>query len=242
MSTFDYFKSLEEIATGFAHEVKNSLWLIRVNIELLELYNNKSWNKKSYNMMCHEIERINNLLLSFIKFAKPEEKTGNNNESSFSLKMMIQELLDTYKVLYQDIDFIFTCESIEINVFGDIDKIRQVIVNILKNAIESIEENYSEDNHFEKRSIERKGTIEVSISLNGEYAVLSILDSGNGLSEQDTEKVFRPFYTTKSGGSGLGLYLCKSIIEEHNGDIDITSKMAKGCLVTIKLPNLSNDV
>lgn len=245
MSAFDYSNPLVEIATGLAHEVKNPLSLISVSIDLLELYDNKSRHEKSYNMMRREIERINNLLLSFIELAKSEGKIGLHIES-FSLKVMLYELLDIYKELYQTVDFIFTCETNEINVFGDVVKMRQVIVNILKNAIESIEENLIENSsiqeyHFEKKTIEKKGTIRMDISQNRKYVVLSISDSGKGISEQDTERVFRPFYTTKSGGSGLGLYLCKLIIEEHNGDLDITGKLGEGSLVTIKLPNPSSD-
>lgn len=247
MSTFDYYKTMEDISVGLAHEIKNPLSIILANIDLLELYEDSTKNKKGYTMIRSEIYRINSLLMNFTRFSKPD--SGNYSDyNSFPLSLIIKDLMGIYQKLYPNVEFKYTSDSTEIDVLGNPNTIRQVITNILKNSIEAlsdefIEEEFAENNFIQKalsfdKSKEKIISIDISNSMQGEYTILKISDNGTGINDEDLDKLFKPFHTNKIGGSGLGLFFCKSIISEHNGTIEIVNNIEGGCIVTIKLPNI----
>jgi signal transduction histidine kinase len=108
----------------------------------------------------------------------------------------------------------------------DREQIKQVLLNILLNAVDATPEN---------------GTISVStrpLTRNGYlgYVQVTIADTGKGISEEDLEKVFTPFYTTKHTGSGLGLSISHQIVQEHQGTIEVESKQNVGTTFRINLP------
>lgn len=220
MSTYEYFKTMEEIAASLAHEVKNPLSLVKANLDLLELSDMQKSHAKSYKIMRREIERINDLLLDFIQFAKP----ADDYKTIFSLNAVLYDLIDSLILVHTNIDFVFNRSSnFKFNLLGDEDKIRRVILNVLKNAAEAIEGNEG-------------GIINVNLAESDGFIVLTVSDNGKGITPEEQEKICSPFYTTKHGGSGLGLYISRSIVDEHGGNFEITGKEDGGCLVTIKLP------
>jgi signal transduction histidine kinase len=111
-------------------------------------------------------------------------------------------------------------EDIELNVDGI--KIRQVFANVLKNAIEAI-------NHDE-------GRILINLYNHDSYACIEFIDNGIGISKENLEKMYHPFFTTKPDGIGLGMAIVKKIVDLHKGDIDIKSKPGEGTKVKIILP------
>lgn len=223
MAIYDYNKSIEQIAASLAHEVKNPLSLVRANIDLLELTDVEIKHKKNYRIMRQEIEKINDLLLDFIQLTKPvERKFGDIHIIS-----VILDIIDTVKVTYSEkVDFIlnFLCNiENDLIVCGDEDQIRRVFLNIIKNAYEAIE---------------TKGIIKINISEESGFVKLVFEDNGKGMDKDELKKINTPFYTTKEGGSGLGLYISRSTVESHGGKFDITGESEKGCVVTIMLPVL----
>ncbi len=113
------------------------------------------------------------------------------------------------------------------SIYCDAEKIEIVFVNLLTNAIQAIGEN--------------EGSVDISISENSDpkYLEINIQDSGCGIPSSLSEKLFEPFFTTKQTGTGLGLVSCKSIVEEHGGQIGITSIFGKGTTITLRLPKES---
>ena len=101
------------------------------------------------------------------------------------------------------------------------DQLKQVILNIAKNGFEAME-------------VGKK--LRIHIHHENEWAKIMIIDTGQGLNEKDINKVFDPFYTSKKEGTGLGLFVCKRIIESFNGTIKFPSKPQNGTTVTISLP------
>lgn len=228
MSTYEYFKTMEEIAAGLAHEVKNPLSLVKANLDLLELGDLQKRHEKNYKIMHREIERINNLLLDFIQFAKPMD----DYKTVFSLNDVLYDLVDSLILTHTDIEFIFPHNYRDFSVFGDEDKIRRVILNVLKNAVEAI----SAVDTADGEEGEISGVVEVKLSETDGFIVLEVLDNGKGITADEQKRVCNPFYTTKQDGSGLGLYLSRSIIEEHGGKFEIAGKEGGGCVVRIELP------
>jgi len=111
-------------------------------------------------------------------------------------------------------------------VFSYKGKLDQVITNLIKNAVEAIEE----------KSVLKDELLFVKTSLQSDKLIIRIKDTGVGMTEETKEKVFNKFYTTKAGGTGLGLSVCKKIIEDHKGRIHIESERGKGTEFIVELP------
>jgi signal transduction histidine kinase len=119
-----------------------------------------------------------------------------------------------------DIEF---AEKIEMPIYASVDedRLRQVIWNLLKNAVDSLK---------------GEGAISVNAWLDENYAFIEISDTGDGIREQDIERIFYPFYTTKKEGTGLGLAIAYRIVDEHHGNIDVKSVEGEGTTFVIDIP------
>jgi signal transduction histidine kinase len=103
----------------------------------------------------------------------------------------------------------------------DSDQIHQVMLNLLLNALQAINQN---------------GKITVSLESVGDTAVVQVTDNGRGIAPENLPNIFRPFYTTKGDGTGLGLSLARRIVEDHQGRIDVSSTVGKGTTFAVILP------
>ena len=214
-----FSQSVEQMAAGLAHEVKNPLSLVRANIDLLEKYDNESSHAGNYRIMRHEIDRINELLLDFIQFTKPLEL----GMKKLRPQELIYDVCSAFKESYAcnfGFELNYQDEALYIN--GDESKLRRVFTNIIKNAVEAQREITPE--------------ITVSLSTDNGFIKITVADNGPGMDEETLRNINDPFYTTKPGGSGLGLSIVGSIIDQHDGVFDIASKPGEGCTVTIMLP------
>ncbi|NLE05273.1 MAG: HAMP domain-containing histidine kinase, partial [Crenarchaeota archaeon] len=113
--------------------------------------------------------------------------------------------------------------KIEKNLFVaiDFDKMKRVCVNLIRNAIDAMPNG---------------GKLEIKSQQKNQAVMLSFIDSGTGIPKATLDKLWTPFFTTKSKGIGLGLAICKRIVEAHEGKISIKSKLGKGTTFTITLP------
>jgi len=109
----------------------------------------------------------------------------------------------------------------------DSDQIHQVLLNLLLNAVQAINGLPSSD---------RAGTVRVQIGSKNELACVTVSDTGRGIPEAQLPQIFRPFYTTRGNGTGLGLSLARRIVEEHHGAINVTSIVGKGSTFEVLIP------
>jgi signal transduction histidine kinase len=103
----------------------------------------------------------------------------------------------------------------------DSDQIHQVVLNLLLNAVQAID---------------GPGTVNVQIGSHDDCAVVTVSDTGRGMTEQQQAQIFRPFFTTRSNGTGLGLSLVGRIVEEHKGQIEVQSELGQGSTFSVFLP------
>jgi signal transduction histidine kinase len=103
----------------------------------------------------------------------------------------------------------------------DSDQIHQVLLNLLLNALQAIDVN---------------GRIAVTVKTQGTNAIVEVSDNGRGIAPNHLPNIFRPFYTTKGDGTGLGLSLARRIVEDHQGRIDVTSAVGRGTTFAVVLP------
>lgn len=207
-----------QLAAGIAHEIRNPLTSIKGFIQLVHSETNQ--HKDFLEIVLAELERINAIIGEFLVLAKP-------NEVKFK-KMNIQPLLDDVVSL---INSQAMMENVQINLsYGmqlpqivcEENQLKQVFINVLKNAIEAMPGG---------------GVVVVEAHKREDgYITLSFKDQGVGIPEERIPTLGEPFYTTKEKGTGLGLMTCLKIIENHKGDLRISSEVNKGTTIKISLP------
>lgn len=202
-----------------AHEMKNPLAVIRANVQLLELEDKGDEHKRNYDVMYAEIDRINRLILEFIEVSKPKEYQFKKIE----IKEIFREILENIDAELKFKAIILACNICDEDMFvwADRAKIKEVFVNMIKNASEAVENG---------------GKIYVVIFKSDNYINVKIEDNGKGIPEEYIDYIGKPFFTTKKGGSGLGVSISRKIIEDHGGTFSIASVEGEGSSISILLP------
>ncbi len=220
----DRLKMIGQIAAGAAHEIRNPLTSIKGFLQLLkQSCQTKKMDKESQytEVMLDEIERINRLVGEFLMLSKPGDRVHEHVRCSSVLRE-IKPIIESEAHLH-DIIVNYHLEGNEVEVLADREQLKQVILNLCKNGIESM--------------VDRAGhlTIRERINYHEHNVALEIHDQGCGIPPFMVDKVFDPFFTTKESGTGLGLPICKRIINDMGGNIRISSR-GFGTTVTVILP------
>ncbi len=218
-----------KMAAKVAHEVRNPLSSISLNAELLEdeLNSDAPINKKESNAllksMIREIDRVTSLTDEYLQFSRlPESqplKACLNDLIEEMLKLLIQELKQ------KNIKLEHECLAEKLILPLDRSQIRRVLLNIIRNAIESMP---------------KGGTLKIWTEKAEQNATIYITDSGIGIPEDKVKNIFNPFFTTKELGTGLGLAISQQIVSEHFGEIYCESKPGEGTTFRIELPLETN--
>ena len=213
-----------EMARQVAHEIKNPLTPMKLNIQHLQ----RAWYDKNDKLettfekvtkvLIEQIDSLSNLASSFSDFAKmPMERFEVCN---------LVEIVQNSVLLFEkasQVNFTFKTQSKNIRVYTDKEQISRVFNNLIKNAIQAIPE-------------ELIGQIEINITTNQKYVNITVKDNGTGIPEEIKEKVFVPSFSTKSSGMGLGLAISKKILETSNGTIRFETRKDVGTTFYIQLP------
>ncbi|MFD1737436.1 ATP-binding protein [Bacillus salitolerans] len=208
-----------QLAAGIAHEIRNPLTSLKGFLQLIK--SSKVENLDQYlTIMENELDRIDEISSELIVLAKPH----SNTFKTVNLLVLLDEiilLLQTQAVLHNvEIHKKYSKEAFFVHCNEN--QMKQVFVNLVKNAIESINDS---------------GRIDIQVhSYTKEMVEIVISDDGPGMKEEQLERMGEPFYTTKEKGTGLGLMVSYKIIEEHKGKISATSELGLGTRFTIILP------
>lgn len=203
--------SASKIAAGLAHEIRNPLTTIKGFIQLLKPDLEAIGKEEFADVVLEEINRVNSLLSEFLSIFKP----SSSGKSKLSLNTLSRTLGNLFasEAILKEVQLKIEVPDDEVFVWADEKQLKQVALNLLKNAFEAIEE-----------SDAIQGEITIVVNKIGHDAKFSIIDNGTGLNETDAAKIFTPFYTTKEKGTGIGLVICKQIIEEHGGKLKVESE------------------
>ncbi len=227
----DRLAFLGTFATGIAHEVKNPLGGIRGAAQLLSRKVREKGLTEYTDIIVREVDRLNNILEEVLDFANPRRI----NPSPIN----IHEALDTVILLGNNMAQEKAIHIIKIydpslpQVLGDKEHLIQVFLNLIKNSVEAVDKNG--EIMVNTRMLTDFHLVEEGYK-GGKMASVEIKDNGCGISKENMEKIFTPFFTTKAKGSGLGLALSFRIIKEHGGFFKIDSNPGKGTAVSIFLP------
>ena len=222
------FASMGQIAASVAHEISNPLAgiltylkLIRRKLESGEgLQENKDVYKQYLLTMERETERCGHIVKNLLDFARGSDPDLREIQVHRVLEDTL--FLLNFKLLTSDV--LLEKDFGEVpSVLGDFGQLKQVFLNVIINAIEAM------------KTDERVLRIRTRHHQESGSVLVEFQDSGEGIPQKDIHKVFDPFYTTKPGGTGMGLAVLYSILEKHNADINIDSEPGKGTKVTIQL-------
>jgi len=215
-----------QLAASVAHEIRNPLTSIRSTVQyLLEDFDEASPKRELMEGVIAEVDRIDRTVDGLLSLSR-----GTTSEfESVALRAVVQQaiLLVRTQAQNQSVDVAWSPPDTELYVSGDSSQLKQVILNIMINALQAMPNSGRLAIELRSVSGESKGKSKV---------YLSFSDNGCGISASDIEKVFNPFFTTKQGGTGLGLSICYAIAREHDGDLEIQSQIGAGTTVTLKLP------
>lgn len=213
-----------QMAAGLAHEIKNPLTGIKISLDVLaDELELQLEDKELFVRIINEVDRMEKLLKNLLNYARPPQpqfdQVDINQLLSYSLKNAEVATAGDRNITI-DFHSYFSKDLPLVEV--DASQLQQISLNILLNAVDAIE---------------TEGTITVSTHTEGDdHFRIQISDTGRGISEASLKKIFTPFFTTKVKGSGLGLSICKRLIEQHSGTIEVSSHIGKGTSFTMILP------
>lgn len=215
----DTLNILGELAAGIAHEIRNPMTALKGFIQLLESSIGDDYSLY-FQVIKTELQRIDSIINEFLIVAKPQAIKYIQTDIAKIMQETV-DLLTAQAVLY-DVQFKTCFDEKMPEVYCDPNQLKKVFINLIKNAIEVMTDG---------------GFVTVTISPSSDNQIhICIEDEGEGIPEEKVTKLGEPFYTTKEGGTGLGLMVSFKIIEEHGGKIEIKSEVGKGTAFNIYLP------
>jgi signal transduction histidine kinase len=218
--------ALGQLSAGIAHEIRTPLTSIKIFIQSLEKEIELDENQKEdFRIIKKEIDRINENVIRFLNFARPEDPLFQQLNIHELIKESLNLLAAKMKTSSVDLEIslLEVCPPVE----GDPKQLGQVFLNLFLNAIEAM----PRGGVLTVRSILK--TIPES---HEEILQISVDDTGCGIPEKDRPYLFDPFFTTKDAGTGLGLSIVYSIVQKHDGRIELESEMGKGSSFIVSLP------
>jgi signal transduction histidine kinase len=214
-------RALEGVAARLAHEVKNPLAAIKGLSTHMARTAEDQKMKERLAIVASEAERLQEIVDGFLSFSRGLDDLHVATMKPYDIARELSTLLETRAA-----DFGVTLEvrgSRELQLDADSKKLRQALLNLVLNAMQASSKGAAV-------------TIEVAKSCADGNAVLRVIDRGSGMTPEVLDRIRKPYFTTKDGGSGLGIAIARGIIEQHGGTLDFESTRGRGTSAIVRLP------
>ncbi len=217
--------AIGEISASIAHEIRNPLGAIKTSVEILQnSLSLQSEDKELMNIICEESSRLDNIISDFLKFARLDKAQCKETD----VNKLIRETLVLFKGTFGDkIKVKLGLDTVP-KIYADANQLRQVMINMIVNATEAMPWG---------------GVLAISSTTGLRHrwhdermVIIRIQDNGLGIEKEQIKKIFHPFFSSKEKGGGMGLSICDRIVQNHRGEIAVTSRPGKGTVFTLYLP------
>lgn len=212
--------ALGRLVTGLAHELRNPIGIVQATVQLMESDFNYLPGLYEYTSVIKgEVERQNRVIKELLSYGRPSKQVKKEQ----SINLLLEQILVFTEPLMRKHHIQLTLSFSEDlpNVFIDAEKMKQVFVNLILNGVEAMLSG---------------GNFNLATSLEENYVLVELADSGEGIDPENLEQIFYPFFTTKEFGTGLGLSNTKQIVEMHQGKITVDSIKGQGTTFRVYLP------
>ena len=225
------FNALTLLAAGVAHEIGNPLNSLNIHLQLIEREARKLDGAKgaevqeSVEVARAEVSRLDSIITQFLRAIRPTRPhlrpENVNSIVEEAVRFFALEIKDRDIVVEQELRSDLPLLQL------DRDQMKQAFYNVIKNSFEAMK---------------ARGILRIRTDLDDSHVIVRFTDSGGGMTAENLSRVFEPYFTTKTSGSGLGLLIVRRIVREHGGELSIESSAGKGLTVTIRLPHVDRRV
>lgn len=210
-------KEIKNSLFKLTHEIKNPIAVCKGYLDMLDIDDYDKLNRY-IPIIKQEINRSLNIMSDFLEFSKIKI-----NKDIVDINVLLDDVYDSFKILNKNknIELVYNEKEEEICIEADYDRLKQVLLNLMKNSSEAITKN---------------GRIILDSKIDGKNCIITIEDNGIGMSSETLKEIKTLFFTTKKDGSGIGVSLSNEIIKAHGGQLNYFSTYGKGTKVQIQLP------
>ena len=225
------FNALTLLAAGVAHEIGNPLNSLNIHLQLIEREARKIDGAKgaelqeSVEVARAEVNRLDSIISQFLRAIRPTRPQLRPE----NVNAIVEEAVRFFAPEIKDRDIVVEQELrsdlplLEL----DRDQMKQAFYNVIKNSFEAMK---------------ARGLLRIRTDMDESHVIVRFTDTGGGMSAENLGRVFEPYFTTKSSGTGLGLLIVRRIVREHGGELSIESTEGKGMSITIRLPHVNRRV
>ncbi len=215
----DRLSALGELSAGMAHEIRNPLGSIRGTAEILQEGIDPSDRRYEFaRILLKEVDRLNRVVEDFLRFAQPAPAERDRFAAAGLIEEVVQ--LTSRQAQKHQVDIAFEQHPVP-EILGDAGQVRQAFLNLVLNAIQAMPDG---------------GRLTIVLRAQDDEVIAEFLDNGPGIPLENLERIFNPFFTTRSEGIGLGLAITHRIVEGNGGRIEVASKVGEGTSFAIYLP------
>lgn len=207
-------RALETHGARVAHEIKNPLSAVRGLVELIGEDAADSATQKRTEVIVTEVDRIERLLREYLSFSRP---FSTLSQVECDLSDLVNETLALLALKAEKNGVSLICAVESRTLMLDTDAMKQVLFNLIANAIEAAP----------------NGQVKITLDAHESATSLTIADDGRGMSPDDLSRLGTPFFTTRDGGTGLGVVIARTLIEQHGGTLSFTSEIGRGTIACV---------
>jgi signal transduction histidine kinase len=225
----EHARSMHELSASIAHEIRNPITAAKSLVQQMEEEPAAPENVEYARVALEELARVERSVSHLLRFARDEEM----RVAPLRLRDVIDSALETFRDRLErsEVELDVQLDS-DGELRGDPEQLRRVVINLVGNAIDAIDE-----------SATPRGRVEVHMGENlaATHVWLRIADNGPGIEDAASGRIFSPFYTSKANGTGLGLPICKKLVEAHGGTIEVKSEPGGGAEFLLSFAKAESD-
>ncbi|MBV6625044.1 MAG: GAF domain-containing protein [Rivularia sp. (in: Bacteria)] len=215
--------AIGEFASGIIHEIRNPFTTMKMGLNYFKKIDNSVASQMRVSLALEEADRLERLLKEILLYAKPQRLDLEEIDINWFISQMLESLRMIPAANQRQIEYY--PPSTQLKVMGDKDKLKQIVINLVRNACEAVSVGETVKIQLELDNSEEQKQVSINIC-----------NGGEPISPEVLPKLTKPFYSTKSSGTGLGLAIVKRIVESHNGELIIKSNLEEGTIISVKLP------